>query len=71
MGAAWWGAPGVLIGQAAGGVVFAIIALLLLQKVLIKHDPGQTPGIAEDVFSAATQPYFKHQREHILHCPKR
>ncbi len=34
LGAAWLGAPGVLIGQAAGGVVFAIIAILLARRVM-------------------------------------
>ncbi len=33
-GAAWLGAPGVLIGQAAGGVVFATIAILLARRVM-------------------------------------
>jgi Na+-driven multidrug efflux pump len=33
-GAAWFGAAGVLIGQAIGGAVFAVITLVLAQRVL-------------------------------------
>lgn len=40
LGAAWYGAPGVLIGQAAGGIFFAIIAYLLAMRVMGK---GVTP----------------------------
>ena len=46
VGAAWLGAPGVLIGQAAGGVVFATIAILLARRVMaaepktdVEHEP--------------------------------
>jgi len=32
---AWWlGAPGVLIGQAAGGLIFAAVSLLLAARVM-------------------------------------
>ncbi|RVT86810.1 MATE family efflux transporter [Rhodobacteraceae bacterium CCMM004] len=34
LGAALFGAPGVLIGQAAGGVVFALVALWLARRVI-------------------------------------
>ena len=34
LGAAWYGAPGVLIGQALGGGIFALAAYLLAKKVL-------------------------------------
>lgn len=37
--AAWWGAPGVLIGQALGGVFFAAIAVWLSFRVI--NDPGR------------------------------
>ncbi len=43
LGTAWLGAPGVLIGQAAGGVLFAGIALLLVRKVLRELQPASTP----------------------------
>ena len=36
LGAAWLGAPGVLIGQAAGGVIFAGIAVVLALRVMAK-----------------------------------
>ena len=34
LGAAWLGAPGVLIGQAAGGVIFGAISLVLAARVI-------------------------------------
>ncbi|MDE9451292.1 MATE family efflux transporter [Aliiroseovarius sp. Z3] len=41
LGAAYWGAPGVLIGQAIGGVIFAAIALLLSARVLRMAERGE------------------------------
>lgn len=35
-GALWYGAPGVLIGQSVGGVIFALIAWLLARRVIEK-----------------------------------
>lgn len=44
IGAAWWGAPGVLIGQAVGGVIFAGIALILAYRVMsLRKEPDQAP----------------------------
>jgi putative MATE family efflux protein len=37
VGAAWYGAPGVLIGQFIGGAVFAVVAVLLARKVMAKQ----------------------------------
>jgi putative MATE family efflux protein len=37
--AAWLGAPGVLVGQYAGGAVFALIAVILARRVMAVHDP--------------------------------
>ncbi|TGD44288.1 MATE family efflux transporter [Pseudotabrizicola sediminis] len=37
-----WGAEGVLIGQAAGGVIFGIVSLLLVFRVIDQH--GNTTG---------------------------
>ena len=34
LGGAWYGAPGILIGQAVGGFIFAIIAWLLAMRVI-------------------------------------
>lgn len=40
LGAAWFGAPGVLIGQAIGGLVFAALTVVLARKVLaMEHAP--------------------------------
>ena len=55
IGAAWFGAPGVLIGQAAGGVVFAAATWLLARKVLGDDGPK---GPAE--------PYAREARLHRL-----
>lgn len=44
VGAAWYGAPGVLIGQYVGGGVFALIAVVLALRVLARQD---TPIPAE------------------------
>lgn len=41
LGASLWGAPGVLIGQAAGGLFFAVIALALSARTLRKVAPAQ------------------------------
>lgn len=44
LGAAWWGAEGVLIGQAAGGVVFGIAAVVLALRVMRKSASGEAGG---------------------------
>ncbi|MDP5085255.1 MAG: MATE family efflux transporter [Yoonia sp.] len=41
LGAAWFGAPGVLIGQYVGGAVFALVALLLTRRVLSAQTKAQ------------------------------
>ncbi|MCK0169499.1 MATE family efflux transporter [Aliiroseovarius sp. S1123] len=46
LGAAYWGAPGVLIGQAAGGLIFAGVAMILSVRVLNKAEAGLCPGTA-------------------------
>ncbi|PUB14203.1 MATE family efflux transporter [Yoonia sediminilitoris] len=42
VGAAWYGAPGVLIGQYVGGAVFAVLALVLARRVLAEQGPRDT-----------------------------
>ena len=37
LGAAWLGAPGVLIGQAAGGVIFGVIAWVMVRPVVSRQ----------------------------------
>jgi len=37
LGASFWGASGILLGQAFGGVIFAVIALLLCVKIFKKE----------------------------------
>ncbi|MBG6177082.1 putative MATE family efflux protein [Labrenzia sp. EL_208] len=49
LGGAYLGAPGVLIGQAAGGVVFGVLALLLVRRVMkdveIHHEEPKGPSL--------------------------
>lgn len=56
VGAAWFGAPGVLIGQAVGGVIFAAIAWWLTRKVLA----------STDVAGGKNAPFARHARLHTL-----
>ncbi|MDU8913049.1 MATE family efflux transporter [Aestuariicoccus sp. MJ-SS9] len=48
-GAALYGAPGVLIGQAAGGLVFGVLAVLLVPRVIAeaqaRGDAPARPGV--------------------------
>lgn len=46
VGAAWWGAPGVLIGQAVGGIIFAAIALVLAYRVMSLRKETETAPFA-------------------------
>lgn len=43
LGGWWWGAPGVLIGQAFGGVIFAAVAWLLALRVMNKMRGAPPP----------------------------
>ncbi len=44
LGAQWYGAPGVLIGQAFGGVIFAAIAFVLARRVMaLRDETDDTP----------------------------
>ncbi|MES0808610.1 MATE family efflux transporter [Roseibium sp. SCPC15] len=49
LGSSLYGAPGVLIGQAAGGVVFGIAAILLVRVVIkdveVHHEVPKRPGL--------------------------
>lgn len=60
LGGYFWGAKGVLIGQGAGGVVFAIIALILVRKVIAK-----TTRHPETVVSEA-DPFARQARQMTL-----
>ncbi len=58
IGAQFWGAGGVLVGQIAGGVVVAILSFLLAQRVMQKAERNQvilpeTPPIVDRPFTIA------------------
>lgn len=56
LGAMWLGAPGVLIGQAAGGAVFAIITVILARRVMKTAQADET----------AHEPFQRQARLHQL-----
>ena len=41
LGGMWFGAPGILFGQALGGVIFAGLTLILVRQVLSKEASGE------------------------------
>ncbi|MGB7317030.1 MAG: MATE family efflux transporter [Planktotalea sp.] len=51
LGAAWFGAPGVLIGQAVGGVVFGLISLYLALRVMRNVEAGAAQRVATEPFA--------------------
>ena len=51
LGAAWFGAPGVLIGQAVGGVIFGTFAALMALRVMRKVETGALPKTAPATFA--------------------
>ncbi len=54
-GAALAGAKGVLIGQAVGGLIFAVVSMVIAQRLLGKEGSG-----------TATQDFITHQRTHTV-----
>lgn len=62
LGAAWWGAPGVLVGQAVGGVFFGLLAWWLAIRVLNKQ--ADAPKIVGKPFIQRTRllQLFHHRR---------
>lgn len=52
VGAAWFGAPGVLIGQFLGGAVFAVVAIFLARKVMAQQE-AEVPS---------AEPFARHAR---------
>lgn len=62
LGAAWYGAPGVLIGQALGGVIFAAIAWGLTRKVMAQSDGGDPKENAPFVGHSRMHQLFHHRR---------
>ncbi len=58
-GAATWGATGVLIGQAFGGIVFAAVAAWLAYRLIDRHEPA---GPADPFARQARQLSLMHLR---------
>jgi putative MATE family efflux protein len=48
LGASLWGAAGVLIGQAVGGVIFSAVALVLSARVIANAKQGTASSTAQD-----------------------
>jgi len=59
LGASWAGAPGVLVGQAAGGLAFAVVAYVLAVRVMVK---GEAPDQAEFAREGRLHRLFHHRR---------
>jgi putative MATE family efflux protein len=55
LGAALWGAPGILIGQGVGAIFSALIAIALALKVI------EAPAVKH-----VQQPFLKSRRNHVL-----
>jgi len=51
LGAEWLGAPGVLIGQALGGVIFALIGVGLARHLMLRQAAGDLPQRERPTFS--------------------
>jgi len=64
VGAALYGAPGVLIGQAAGGIIFAGISQYCAQRLIHQLESGQAPLRERPHFSrrARLLQLFEHRR---------
>ncbi|USD41926.1 MATE family efflux transporter [Vibrio sp. SCSIO 43135] len=63
LGAQWYGALGVLYGQAVGTIVFGLIAMLVLNKHIADVMKGQEPEPVEDdpsITCVNTQPFCSH-----------
>ena len=59
LGAAWAGAPGVLIGQSAGGLVFAVVTYVLAVRVM---DKGEAPEKDHFAREGRLHRLFHHRR---------
>ncbi len=59
VGAAWFGAPGVLVGQYAGGLVFAVITYFLAIRVM---EAGQAPELEPFHRESVLHRLFHHRR---------
>lgn len=51
LGAEVWGAEGVLIGQMAGGIIVALVSLLLAQRLFRRAEIDQPADLAKPAFS--------------------
>ena len=56
----FWGAPGILIGQALGSLIFAIIAQALVSRIM-----------SQTTVNVSHKPFTQHLRDHIMHMRNR
>lgn len=57
LGAQIWGAPGALVGQAIGGVIFGLLAVYLARRVI---------DLAEAAPTTATPGLFQRQARQVI-----
>ncbi len=64
LGARFWGAEGVLIGQMAGGVFVALLSYVLTTRVIARVSVADVPDLTRPVFSAHNRTFrlFNHRR---------
>jgi putative MATE family efflux protein len=60
--ASWFGAAGVLIGQAAGGMIFGLISVWLALRVMDKSKDGNVPVVEPFSRQARLMALFHHRR---------
>ncbi|MFT6931677.1 MAG: putative MATE family efflux protein [Paracoccaceae bacterium] len=60
--ASWFGAAGVLIGQAAGGMIFGLICVWLALRVMDKSKDGNVPVVEPFSRQARLMALFHHRR---------
>ena len=64
IGSATLGAEGVLIGQMAGGVVVAIVSLVLAGRLMTRAEAAQIPQLREPVFATHQRDFkIEHHRQ--------
>jgi len=60
LGAAWYGAPGVLIGQAFGGILFGLMSVWLAWRVMRTAENDDAKGGAQEPFEREARHMQRH-----------